>query len=199
MATQQAHIEREQKFLVDTEEFNKLKPQSYKHIRQCYLSIQQDDALEVRFRSSYDTTKATTTYTQTIKRRRQDDAIGRDELEFAVSAEVFEHVWALSHWKLEKRRYCVDDWTVDVFMSGPLQSIAVAEMELTSEHADVAAYLAATNQAWPSWVYRPFAVDLTPLSVNLVAAGVKAVGHTLRYFIDDLARNFNPRKASKYE
>lgn len=205
MATQQ-QVQRKQKFLVDVELFDRAKPSSHKHVQQCYLAVEVAGGFEVRaehvrsYAVNGDLLDAV--WTQTYVRRELT-------FEYGLDAELFDRLYLTSMWKCEFVEYDVDGWTVDVFTSGPLQGVAVAEMGLSAEYADVAAFLTTTGQQWPTWLAGTFCrcddaaehgspVDLTHVDVNLVAAGVKPMSPRLRFALDDLAASREARKLSAY-
>lgn len=176
-------IETEQRFLVDVDEWQQHLHRAYAltSIRQCYVAVTSGGVgAEVRFRevTHIDPPSATPRYTQTIKRNRS--GIARDELEWDVDTAVFDAVWASTPWRLTKQRYKIEccavprPWDVDVFTSGPLLGIGVAEMELPEGCAGVADYMASLGATqWPAWLAMSQGshIDLTDEMVNYVAAG----------------------------
>lgn len=182
-------VETEQRFLVDLDVWwqqHLHEAYALSSIRQCYVAVAPDGiGAEVRFRevTHIDPASATPRYTQTIKRNRSS-GIARDELEWDVDAAVFEQVWATTPWRLTKQRYKIEccgvprPWDVDVFTSGPLLGVSVAEMELPEGCTGVASYMASLGATqWPAWLmttpgYRVGPrIDLTNEPVNYVAAG----------------------------
>lgn len=195
MTTPCKQVETEQRFLVNFDEWQKHLHRAYAltSIRQCYVavsppqrSIVDSHLVEVRFRevTYIDPSWVTPRYTQTIKRNRS--GIARDELEWDIDASVFEAIWASTPWRLSKQRYKIEccgvprPWDVDIFTSGPLLGVGVAEMELPEGCAGVADYMTSLGATqWPDWLEKPpgntsESIDLTDEPVNYVAAG--AVG-----------------------
>lgn len=149
---------------------------------------------------------ATTEHICTLKRRHDDTAVARDEIEFTINAAVFCAVWAAASWRVEKDRYdgaAIGDWTVDIFTSGPLRGVAVAELEMPAEYVAARFYLAAQQSVedaavvWPNWIIQESAgwptadtrepTDLTAERINLVAAGVVEKSERLRRILGNAA------------
>lgn len=191
-------VETEQKFLVDMVAFEAMRASlRRRRVRQCYVAVQGDsDGWEVRYRETTATLPSKVGqfpgFTCTMKRRRGDSAISRDEIEFAIGPHHFHAIWAASSWRVEKDRYdgaAVGDWTIDVFTTGPLQGVAVAELELPEGYGSVLEYLTMHSDAdplWPAWLAKEthgikmYHHDLTAERVNLVAAGVIEKSERLR-------------------
>lgn len=193
-------VETEQKFLVDREAFEQVRGLCKRvDVMQCYVATDQGDGgYEVRFRRSEGDGR--TGFKCTLKRRRQASAIARDEIEFGIDHATFSAAWDSTTWRFDKDRYSggpLGDWTVDVFTSGPLQGVAVAELEYGDGVSDLGGYLRAKHQPTPKWLLRtaeqsdwalyPAVVDLTAERVNLVAAGAVEMSERLRRLLANAA------------
>lgn len=199
-----ARIEREQKFLVDVDEFTKFLQTSKgirsSYVRQCYLALDRGDGgFEVRFREATvpaavwgdaSSNAFLTAWTQTFKRRRDRDE-ERDEVEFDVERSAFNLAWTTTTWRIQKTRHTGGDlgaWQVDVFRDGPLNGVAVAEMELPEGCRDIGQYHAERALYFPKWLLRrdtgDLFHDLTAERVNLVGTGAVEPSPRLRVILD---------------
>lgn len=200
MSNSVSRVEREQKFLVDVDEFMKWAATAQLlscRVRQCYLALDRGDGgFEVRLRATEDLSAPRGfdpfSYTLTAKRRR-DVETDRDEVEWSATEADFLVAWAASPWRVEKTRYAsgaLGEWQVDVFRGGALDGVAVAELEF-GDCGNMHDALIRQGQIFPLWLSRQPGfkssysfIDLTAERVNLVAAGAVTPSPRLQRILD---------------